>query len=196
MSTITFLPYIGEHFIKEYIIPNYIGESLSNLIPGVLGMIQKVGTRPEDCQNGTLNSSNVTTALNDSSHDDRPRFSVSVYYFLMFLLILFSTLAFSAIHFWQNMKRHRKVADTELSLVAKRKSEENQEQRENLLTSAKDRKDKLEIGILNFIIFVISFMCYGYLPGILSYSGIPYGISFLHLSINLSNSDNQFDPLV
>ena len=52
-SSVTFLPYIGGNFIKEYIIPNYIGESLASLIPSVLSLIQGLGQDP-GCQNVTI----------------------------------------------------------------------------------------------------------------------------------------------
>jgi hypothetical protein len=202
MSTITFLPYIGDNFIKEYIIPNYIGESLSSLVPGVLGMIQRVGENKENCSsfNNTLNASNHhlnATTNNISPVSNEPRFSVSLYFFLMFILISSSALSFTIINFWKAIKVHRKVSVVVVPEVKNQKvSKQSPKQLSNEISNEKDNsllltqnqeKKKLEIGFLFFLTFLVSFMYYGYLPGILSYSAIPYGVKFFHLSINLSN---------
>ena len=53
------MPYIGLNFVKEYLIPNYVGESLAALIPSVLSLIQGLGHDP-GCFNQTDPLTNLT----------------------------------------------------------------------------------------------------------------------------------------
>lgn len=42
-STVTFLTFIGNYYKKEYIIPYYLGEAFSSMIPSIAGLIQGIG---------------------------------------------------------------------------------------------------------------------------------------------------------
>lgn len=196
MSTITFLPYIGEHFIKEYIIPNYIGESLSSLIPGVLGILQQIDSQ-ETCQmaNETANfilnrsESSNETHIETVFQSRSSRFSVSVYFFLMFVLIVMSVMSFTTINLWDRVKKQRKVSVTSSKELANVNENTTIETTSTTATAAavEVKRDSLEIGILFLVTFVVSFIYYGHMPGLLSYTTIPYGNGFFHWSINLSN---------
>lgn len=198
MSTITFLPYIGEHFIKEYIISNYVGEALSSLVPGVLGILQGVGlsTTLENCPNNSTN--NQTTSLNQTTvslgSQQVPRFSVSLYFFFMFCLICLSAISFTAINFWDRMRINRKVVDNgavhankevQVEIEPVEPSTSTTKTTEFVATNSLSR-EKYEMGFLFSLTFVVSFVYYGYLPGIFSYSTIPYGIKYFHLATNIS----------
>ncbi len=99
----TFLPYIGGNFVKEYIIPNYIGESLAALIPSSLSLLQGLGQTP-GCQNVTRD--NVT---NLEPIAIAPNYSVQLYFILMFLLLCVSTTAFTLLNFSPIAVRQRKL---------------------------------------------------------------------------------------
>lgn len=167
LSTITFLPYVGEFFSKEYIIPNYIGESLSSFIPGILAIIQGVGS-PDECLNVT-STDNSTTVISGV----KTKFSVSVYFVLMGLLICTSIISFLSINFAPYFKRMRKSNHLEESV--------NSEKTKLNINQTKTVK------IMLFISFLGGFTNYGYLPGLMSYSTIPYGGDFMYLAVNLSN---------
>lgn len=235
MSTITFLPYIGEHFVKEYIISNYVGESLSSLVPGVLGILQGIESITSDnCSlanstltNVTNSTSNETTSLNLELTDPttgvetpKLRFSVSVYFFFMFGLICLSAVSFTIINFWERMRAKRKVnaesnSNVESSSSMEKPSmglrgdrlavemgvglsdeanETTQASYEKVVASSLRSQqasnsissNRKEISFLFCLTFIISFVCYGYLPGIFSYSTIPYGIRYFHLATNIS----------
>lgn len=178
ISTLTFLPYIGEFFSKEYIIANYLGESLSSLIPGVLAMIQGIESESKNCVNETLfgNSTKIATITNG------PNFSVSVYFILMFVILIISMLAFTALNFTQVAKNARKSHLNEAILS----------DLDNSLDTISEvvepiKENRKEIYVLLVITFLGSFINYGYLPGLLSYSTLPYGNRIFHLAINLSN---------
>ena len=210
MSTLTFLPYIGENFSKEYIIPNYIGESLSSLVPGILAMIQ--GTRTESCSNTTNTSqynSNSMLYLNNTSlknplSESQPRFSVSVYFILMFLLLCISIFSFAMLNCLKSARNARKVSPETLK---KDKNsyhlyEINNFSHGNIITKdlyVQDEviqptsniqlsyDDKKVVYFLYSMSFMISFIYYGVLPALISYSTLPYGNKYLYLSINLIN---------
>jgi hypothetical protein len=99
---VTFLPYIGGNFIKEYIIPNYVGESLAALIPSTLSLIQGLGQNP-GCRNVT--NGNVTEL---EPIPIVPNYSVQLYFIFMFLLLCISTTAFTFLHFSPIAVRQRK----------------------------------------------------------------------------------------
>lgn len=187
MSTITFLPYIGEHFIKEYIISNYVGEGLSSLVPGVLGILQGVGSISSDNCTTNLNLTNSTNTSNQTLTEtlaEAPRFSVSWYFFFMFGLICLSAISFTIINFWDRMKANRKVNDESTIVVDQPTVKPDRKDDEPCSAS----KDKFEIGFLFCLTFLVSFVYYGYLPGIFSYSTIPFGIKYFHLATNISNT--------
>ena len=45
----TFLPYIGEHFAKQYIVPLYIGESVSSTVPSLIVFLQGNSEHENTC---------------------------------------------------------------------------------------------------------------------------------------------------
>jgi hypothetical protein len=212
MSTLTFLPYIGEHFTKEYIIPNYIGESLSSLIPGLLAMAQGLETSDEHCKQTLPNTTNMSTTttsmVNVNLH--RPNFTVSVYFFLMFVLLLFSILAFTILNFSPVAMRERRknrpdrkgVTKPDKSLTAGELNLEEDDDidllphgsTEDLLRNPhiefevpiETKQSRIERRVLLVFTFMVTFIYYGYLPGLLSYSTMPYAPKFFNLSMNLS----------
>jgi hypothetical protein len=188
------LPYISGNFIKEYIIPNYVGESLAALIPSTLSLIQGLGKDP-GCYNFTDQAKNKTILV---PNEIIPNYSVQLYFILMFLLLCISTIAFSFLNFSNiaikqrkknaiNSLRSNKIdvminnsndsVDSKLESndVLSQESENssttylvNQESSSNFirfLTDKNGSNDNMEKLVLNFYIFMVSFLCYGVLPG-------------------------------
>jgi len=153
MSTITFLPYIGAHFSKEYIIPNYIGESLSSLIPGLFAIIQSIGVEDKcpTLNNSTNSSSTVQAAFTYLNYSKTALRTRKTY-----------------------INRTNEINLSQINLVEEESTDEAPIEKKNIFT-------------LLCLTFAGSFIQYGYLPGLLSYSTIPYGNTFFHLSINLSS---------
>jgi hypothetical protein len=101
-SSVTFLPYIGGNFVKEYVIPYYIGESMSSFVPGVLALVQGLGQNP-GCHNVTEGNATFLKPL-----PIVPNYSVSTYFILMCLLLCASIGAFSILNFTEFAKKQRK----------------------------------------------------------------------------------------
>lgn len=199
MSTLTFLPYIGHYYNKEYIIPNYIGESLSSLIPGLLALAQGVGNQKNECSNNSNSTNNNHKPI---SAPKGPNFSVSIFFILMFGLLNLSIISFSLINYWSRARNCRK-SKTESTVEIKNKFQSFEIS--HIVTKSisecdlyvKDEiehqdsikiENRREISFLFFIAFIVSFINYGFLPGLLSYSTINYSQFFFYLSINLSNN--------
>lgn len=186
MSTLTFLPYIGEHFSKEYIIPNYVGESMSSLVPGVLALLQ--GYKQEEPCDKTIHASNATSTVSPLY---RPRFSVSVYFLFMFLLLLVSILSFSVLNYSNLAIRARKRPKRiDLNSTELDNDDDDDETiwqiEKEVRVASNSESNKRETRLLLMLTFLVTFVYYGYLPGLLSYSTMPYSKKFFHLSINLS----------
>lgn len=148
-------------------------------------MIQGVGNQ-EECLD-QIKMGNTTQSL---ASKPRTRFSVSVYFCLMGVLICFSLASFSVVNFSKGFKKHKKIA----SEVNRKEvlEMENVEVQVEFEFDAKRKfkdlefKEKRDISIYMFLTFLATFINYGYLPGVLSYSTLPYGIDYLYYSINIS----------
>lgn len=227
------MPYIGLNFAKEYLIPNYVGESLAALIPSVLSLIQGLGQDP-GCYNYTNPDTNETELV---PIDIIPTYSVQLYFFFMFGLLCISTTSFSLLNFSPYALKYRKPkslngdnkenflhdGSKEVSSASSSFSEPSSSPKRispdpkgsptmtstNHIDSINDSQSPLnqsnpnssyvevstgsreEIILLTYTFF-LSFFCYGVLPGLQSYSTLPYGklsnhkkklfiLSFIHL---------------
>lgn len=203
-SSVTFMPYIGLNFVKEYMIPNYIGESLAALIPSILSLIQGLGQDP-GCRNTTDAETNQTVLI---PNDIVPNYSVSVYFLLMFSLLCISTTAFSLLNFSKvaiNERKHNKSSKLGQENIEEKpenaiKNDPNnnnvdQQNKNNydlfvdsqtpLNTNSSDvslvgvSNNNKELALMYGFTFFLSFFCYGALPAVQSYSTLPYGNSTL-----------------
>lgn len=139
------------------------------------GMSQDLG-----CQNVT--TGNITTL---KRLPIQPNFSVSIFFLLLTILLCCCIAAFSLIHFSPLGIRHRKDSSDEESNDSSNSSEQDSTEK---IIGSKRKKAKnwfklncifsKEEYILFSIVTVVTFFCYGVLPGIQSYSTLPYGNTF------------------
>jgi hypothetical protein len=198
------LPYIGQYFKKEYIIPNYVGESLSSMIPSILGILQGVGIETEcnNLYNKTDEYLNGTKNFNQSfllTHAPlKPAFSVSTFFFIMFLILLISTISFTLLNYapvsirTRNDKKTNENGDkniltpkttsdyervsfhyTSLSSLMEQKTGQielikNTDESDNTIETSKINSK--EKVLLLIIGMFVSFTIYGILPAFQSYS--------------------------
>ncbi len=207
-STVTFLPYIGNYFKKEYIIPNYVGESLSSMIPSILGIIQGSGSGESEC-NDFLNLNNSYGLLNETNLllpriALKPAFKVSTFFLIMFLILILSTVSFSLLHYAPVSIRSRnsyaeididkpaspidynRVSYTSLSSLMEQKTGQIEIVKGSDDIIERSKPGTKERAILLTTSMLVSFVNYGILPAFQSYSTLPYGKNAFHLSINLS----------
>ncbi len=181
VSSVTFLPYIGENFAKPYIISNYIGESLSSLIPSVLALAQGLGQNP-GCHSIKDPATNATLMV---PKHIVPNYSVKIYFILMFLILCLCMLAFTWLHFSKTaikeretneLSRHKHSDNKDESSDQKEKSQPDEKKlAESVSASFKistflfnvdgGSHDNFEKMFLNGLTFLTSFIYYGILPG-------------------------------
>ncbi|CAL8075195.1 unnamed protein product [Orchesella dallaii] len=84
-SRVTYLPFMAK-FNEIYLTSYFIGEGLSGFLPSIIALAQGVGGNPE-CRNNTFG--NGTEAFTPD-----PRFSVDVFFYMLFVFTLISAVAF------------------------------------------------------------------------------------------------------
>ncbi|XP_067651931.1 riboflavin transporter 2-like [Haliotis asinina] len=107
-SSVVFLPYMA-HFKPEYIPAFFIGEGFSGLLPGLVALGQGAGQTT--CVNQTV-SQNVTingTSINETSfviipQYQTPKFSIEVFFFLLFGMLVACGAAFTMLHYCEFAK--------------------------------------------------------------------------------------------
>ncbi len=84
----------------------YIGEGLSGLVPGIVGLVQGVGSNP-DCKNVSVivNSTTNQTEYQIHAFYPPPVFSVEIFFFLLFALICISGISFTCLNFMPYCQR-------------------------------------------------------------------------------------------
>ena len=173
--TIVFLTYIGK-FKQNYVTALYIGEGISSLLPGLFALAQGIG-EDNNCNNQTLNSTHTNTTHYNPT-ELQPNFSVSTYFWILFATLLVSFSAFIALDRIPYFKTHR---------IIRNKTDEAQteplrgEHKEGALkVSSTKGKYSLYLAIT-----IVSFLLYGFIPGLSSYSALPYGSKTMHLCVAL-----------
>lgn len=209
LSSLTFLPYIGEHFAKQYIVPLYIGESVSSSIPSLIVFFQGSSDHETSCHKSRtiqtnnddiltvekkqyfvhqkLNTSQIKQVVSETFKTE-PNFSVSMFFFIITGLMFICSIAFVYVDI---VYARKKTLKEEIML----KSETRQKEKEAFIeddstvenTSRIENKNYTEKSTLLVISFFIACFMYGILPGIQPYSTLPYGYESFNLSINLGN---------
>ena len=205
--TIVFLTYIGsfkgDH--SNYITGLYIGEGISSLLPSMFALAQ--GTGEDNSCDSNLNA-NVTVFVdtNPDANIKQPRFSVSVYFWLLFSTLFVSFIGFLFLEFWPSFRKEKskpaKLIRKEIDYKRKTFESEclNQDEsrvpdtkyNNNQISNSRDTHkkktaEKIDKYFLLFLITLVSFILYGFIPGLSSYSALPYGIDVMHLCSTLSN---------
>ncbi|OXA39644.1 Riboflavin transporter 2 [Folsomia candida] len=85
-SRVLYLPFMSQ-FQEMYLTSYFLGEGLSGLVPSAVALIQGVG-RDSACQNRTDGQPGLEPA------QTQPRFSVDVFFYILFVLVLGSLVAF------------------------------------------------------------------------------------------------------
>ena len=192
--TIVFLTYIGSFNGKHstYITGLYIGEGVSSLLPSLFALAQGTGGE-ESCESLSYNS---TSSLASSDVKQPPRFSVSVYFWLLFSTLFVSFVGFLLLEFWPGFRKEKKppkfasIEDVDKDFEEiEHLNSEKKSKRDNVDVRQKNKKSKsLDKSFLLVLITCVSFILYGFIPGLSSYSALPYGVEIMHLCSTLSKS--------
>ena len=186
--TIVFLTYCGG-FRGNYITSLYIGEGISSLLPSLFALMQGTGDQETTDCSSNQSSSNLTSTLSSnltvmSTEINQPRFSISVYFWLLCSTLVVSFVSFVLLDLWPSFRKEkleyirkknreirREYKRQELNEnvdeeFIKRDSNETEENRNDLHVSKGSTLDKT---VLLFAITLVSFILYGFIPGLSSY---------------------------
>jgi hypothetical protein len=112
------LTFIGKYYTKEYIIPYYLGESFSSMIPSIAGLIQGIG-KDEGCRNVPMNMSDNHIGFILEKIPLEPLFSVSIFYIFLMVVLIICSISFFIINFWSvslELRKNKVENSTELQI--------------------------------------------------------------------------------
>ena len=190
-SSVVYIPYMAK-LKTQYLTAYFIGEGFGSLIPGLVGLVQGIGSEP-NCVNSTVVNFNETIGSNITEWKvnavyDPPRFSVEVYFLFLFGTVSLSGISFLILHFSPFCKKEHieKIAvddsntlneDNKVELL--KKSDHNKPCEHDPMNT--DVVDFLQINTGRFIVLLILtttliFSIFGTLFIIIPYSAMPYGM--------------------
>ncbi|XP_046331268.2 solute carrier family 52, riboflavin transporter, member 3-B-like [Haliotis rufescens] len=212
-SSLAFLAFMAS--LKPHYLPTFfIGEGLSGLIPGLTALGQGAGSI--SCVNGSHTSSNFTkgTWYNETVPSifptfGTPRFSVQVFFLILFGLMIVSLISFILLNYLPYCKRERVAnhlleTDTDNGngrkgayTVCKPKYEStnttNSETSKETVLIKDPEQGKISTPTFWFLLaqtIVINMLITSFLLSVQSYTSIPYGLDTYHLVAIITNIAN------
>lgn len=193
LSSVLFMPFMGR-FREVYLISYMFGQGLNGFISSIVSLIQGVGSM--GCN--TINFTNNASILNGTQIEEVdvsvPLFGPKDYFIFVFSMLLLSTVAFLLLNVLKICKKELNVTKS-FANGGTRLHNGNVCGYENIL----NQHEMLTSNNYNYLMLIvgtISIMNYGILPGIQSYSCLPYGVSAYHLSTTLSSIANPLACLI
>jgi riboflavin transporter 2 len=175
-SSVSFADYI-QRFKNEFTSALFLGESLTSIIPSLLAIAQ--GNGQLYCI-PSINGSNITEAVYETA-----RFSVSIYFSCLFLLLTISLISFTLLQ-WTTIARKTRQIAPKLSL----KSTEDDTETMNTLNEQQkvipSQLTKTSYLLLSFGCTYTSSILFGMLLSISTYVLMPYGHRIFYLGTVLS----------
>lgn len=103
-SSVAYLPFMGS-FKPQYLTAFYIGEGLSGLLPSMVSLAQGAGNlycyNHTSYSNITIDSyTTVVPIFTSYPVYETPRFSIKIFFFFLFVMLVLSCIAFTLLNFW------------------------------------------------------------------------------------------------
>ncbi|ELU14779.1 hypothetical protein CAPTEDRAFT_210005 [Capitella teleta] len=194
-SSVVYLPYMAG-FKAQYMSAYYIGEGLSGLIPGLVGLMQGLD-RAAECVNFTIPVYNETTGQNSTKHEvwpvyEPPNFSVEEFFYFLFAMLLLSALCFTLLHFLPYCRQERIDALTSgiIGQSIDTKPPELVSRDNDGIDPTKKQLSTSEYAFLLLLIAWANGLTNGVIPSTQSYTCLPYGQLVYTLSVRLSTLAN------
>ncbi|XP_072270401.1 solute carrier family 52, riboflavin transporter, member 3 [Pyxicephalus adspersus] len=211
-SSVTFLPFMMQ-LQPKYITTYFIGEGLSGLIPGLLSLIQGVGMIK--CIN-TTHTENVTEGWFNASAADHyietqylpANFSVQVFIFLLFIMMVFCLVAFFFINKVSRKENSKKAllqstntlnsySTTDIPCATEPSTSDGTSN----VNSPESEENKVvysysHYALIYFLTGWVNALTNGVLPSIQTYSCMPYGNLAYHLAAALGSMANPLACLI
>lgn len=191
-SSVLFLPYL-RNFDEVHLVYFFIGEGLSGLLPSGVALVQGVGGSPV-CPNNSTNSTSAESPLVLV-----PKFSPRVYFLMLLTILALSTSAFWLLeHLPVGKKRldHQTIKTLTYEKIAvPRTSASTFSDTTEVTQTTEIQMDPPILSTItrSYLYMLIGLVCLGgngFLPGIQSYSCLPYGHLAYHLTVTMANLAN------
>lgn len=194
-SSVLFMPYMAVW--REMYLPSYlVGEGLSGLLPALVSLAQGVGGNAK-CENVTkwnvTDEGNISYVVQEPM-PLHPRFSVTSFFYILFAMMIASTIAFTLLENLPNIKSERSISPTE-SVATLDASQTNTQ----LMGNAVFPKQGMTSLAYWLMLAGQAWACCltnGALPSIQSYSCGAYGNIAYHLAVALSSLANPLAALL
>ncbi|XP_045586758.1 solute carrier family 52, riboflavin transporter, member 3-A isoform X3 [Procambarus clarkii] len=198
-SSVLFMPYMAVW--RKIYLPSYlIGEGLSGLLPALVALAQGVGGNSK-CMNITIwniTEEGNTTYIDVEPVSLSPRFTVTVFFYILMSMMIASALAFTLLELLPNIKNERAIPPSNSESVAALEASHSNTQ---LMSTLESRKQ--DTGMSSQLYWIMlagqAWACSltnGALPSIQSYSCGAYGNVAYHLAVTLSSLANPLAALV
>lgn len=183
LSSVLFMPFMGQ-FRGIYLATYMFGQGLNGLLSSILSLIQGVGS--SQCQTDKI--ANETSVIHSE-----PLFEPRIYFLFLFVIYVLSSIAFILLNKLRLCKKEYSEANH--CNDNNNASDKNTDDYQAIATNT-FHLSSMHFFLLIFIIGAISFLTYGVLPGLQSFSCLSYGTSAYHLSTTLSSLANPLACLV
>jgi len=184
-SSVLFMPFMAR-FQQIYLTSYLIGEGLSGFLPSLFALAQGVGGNPECNVNGTSGASG-------EPYYPPPRFSVSVFFAILSVMMFSSAVAFIALNRSQVAKNQQvQRLPSSVTTLQENVTGEEEEDDERSSTSLPKKTFVILLAIQCWVCMLSN----GALPSIQSYSCLPYGNTAYHVAVTLSSMANPVACIV
>ena len=196
LSSLVYLPYMAR-YPSTYLSAYYIGQGLSGLLPGLLGLAQGLGGSPE-CINKTVILNSTCGENGECLYETKlvplypaPKFSVEIFFVLVTIILIASAIAFYVLNFTK-LKRHQSLTTREnKKIYTIEKENQNEEGGEQILPTSESKikktNDRTLVIFHLILVFLLNACTNGILPSTQSYSCLAYGNVVYTLAIRLSS---------
>lgn len=179
LSSVLFMPYMGR-FRECYLVTYMCGMGLNGFLSSLLALIQGVGGPPECLANNSTDGPALIKFIPE------PLFGIKIYFIFVFAILLLSTIAFILLNNLSVCKKEYAAGTIGMGNdYHYEKKDDNPEKKDNI------PDDVLHLSTFNYIylmaaVFGLSGLGNGILPGLMSYSCLPYGNVTYHFSVTLA----------
>lgn len=173
-SSVLFLPFMGR-LPEVYLVSYFIGEALSGFVPSVIALVQGVG-KVSSCKNVTTDGVITETKIYEKS-----LFSPLVFFLIIGCFMIMSTLSFLYLNYFSNLYSKYSLK-SDIQNAKTHESSDNPKQTHDVSINI----SRKFLVILLTVQAVVNSFSNGILPGVQSYSCLPYGTETYHWSVNLN----------
>ncbi|XP_014218429.1 riboflavin transporter 2-like [Copidosoma floridanum] len=175
-SSVLFMPYM-RNYREIYLVSYLVGEGLSGFLPSIVALVQGVGGNAE-CRNVT--SPDGSSKLEE--YYPEPNFSSKTYFIILGSILFSSLLAFVSLNKFAVAKGERVKAAANFETVAM-----DMNAPASYMSDTNWSMSKQTYFYLLGMMAVVCMLGNAVLPGIQSYSCLPYNNIAYHLTINLAS---------